>query len=227
MPSCLKDKTITVTGIGRMSIPNDVIKLGFTIETKDMEAQNSFNKNNKISSRVNDLLLNEKMIPEKNITTINYQIFTKYLSVYSETNRTSTDIFQGYLVSNQIEVKLSDKLTAISLIDSLVRTGVNKINYINFTVEPETMRKTRKQLEAMAVKDAFDRAENTAKNANLKVTGIQSISLQEVKSQTRSSYYTETAAAPVLAAPSETKAIYTGSQETSINANIVFLVKEL
>ena len=55
VPSCSKDKTITVTGIGRMSIPNDVIRLGFTIETKDKEAQNSFSKNNKISSRVNDL----------------------------------------------------------------------------------------------------------------------------------------------------------------------------
>jgi uncharacterized protein YggE len=222
---CDKDHTITLTGTGRMSIPTDVIRLGFTIETKDMEAQNSFSMNNVIASKVNYLLLNQNMIPEINITTANFQIYPKYTSVYHETNRTSTEVFEGYVVSNQIDVKLSEKLTAIKLIDDIVRAGVTKINYINFDVDPETMSKTKKLLVAMAVKDAFERAEIIATNAKLQILDTLSISLVDfiyAAPTPRAASFSRSTMMDL----SESKAIYTGQQEISVSTNVVFLVKK-
>jgi uncharacterized protein YggE len=222
---CPKDHTLSISGTGRVSIPTDCIRLGFTIETKEMEAGVSFTKNNEISSKVNQILLNETNIPEKNITTVNYQIAPKYTSVYIESNKTYVERFEGYVVTNQIDVELSQKETAIRLIDSLVKSGVNKINYIRFDVQPEVAAQAKKNMLSMAVKDAFERAKLIAQSSNVRIVDVLSISVAEPYVPPTPSYLGSRALAAESSFPGG-RTIFTGQQQLVVTANIVFLVKK-
>ena len=51
-----EDHTITMTGLGRTSVLPNIVRIGFTIETKEMEALNSYQKNLDISKKVQKIL---------------------------------------------------------------------------------------------------------------------------------------------------------------------------
>jgi uncharacterized protein YggE len=225
---CPKDHTLSISGTGRVSIPTDCIRLGFTIETKEMEAGVSFTKNNEISSKVNQILLNETNIPEKNITTVNYQIAPKYTSVYVESNKTYVERFEGYIVSNQINVELSQKETATRLVDSIVKAGVTKINYINFDVQPDVVSEAKKKILGMAVKDAFDRAKIIAQNSNVKIVDVLSINVAEPYVPSTPTYLARSGSMASVAESTLTlgKTLYTGEQQLTVTANLIFLVKK-
>jgi uncharacterized protein len=218
---CDKDNTISVSGTGSLSIPTNIIRLGFTIETKEKEARLSFTKNKEITTKVNQILLNETNIPMKNITTTNFQIFPKYKYIKDE-NKNNIEIFDGYVVSNQLDIKLSDKDIATQLIDSLVNAGVNRINYINFTTQQELVNAAKKKVIALAVIDAFSRANVVAANSKVKIIDVISINISDsykpLAQQAMSS-------APVAAMVSN--GIFTGQREISQIANIQLKVKKI
>jgi len=224
---CPVDHTLSISGTGRVSIPTDCIRLGFTIETKDMEAGVSFTKNNEISSKVNFILLNETNIPEKNITTVNYQISPKYTSVFIESNKTYIERFEGYIVTNQIDVEISDKETAIKLIDSLVKAGVNKINYVKFDVQPEVASQAKKNLLGIAVSDAFERAKLTAKHSNLRIFDVLSINVAEPFVPSTPTYLESRSFAANGAFQLARRSLFSGQQQLVVTVNILFIVKKL
>jgi uncharacterized protein len=225
---CDKDHTMSISGTGRIFIPTNVIRVGFTIETKELEAQQSFSKNNEIATKVNQILLTEARVPEKNITTINYQISPRYIQQYVESNRTYVEVFDGYFVSNQIDVKLSQKETATKIIDSIVKAGVTRVNYINFDIEPEVASQAKKKILAMAVLEAFNKAKIIANNSNLQIVDVLTISVNEPYAP---SLYTPNVSFAMAAAGPEfsmadSKAIYTGQQQLTLTANVLFIIKK-
>jgi uncharacterized protein YggE len=221
---CEKDHTVTLSETGRISVPTDIITLGFTIETKEMEAGVSLTKNNEISSKVNQILLNETKIPVQNITTVNYRIFPKFTSVWVESNKTYVERFEGYVVTNQIDVKISQKEIATRIIDSIVKAGVSKINYVNFDVQSEIASAAKKQILALTISEAVEKAKLIAKNSNQQIVDILSINFAEP-------YYASSTIANVTLAMDGTsragaKALYTGQKLITVTVNVVFKIKK-
>lgn len=223
---CDNDHTLLITGTGRITLPTNVIRLGFTIETKENNAANAFQMNSKISASVDQVLRVNNKIEDKNITTISYQMAAKYNSVYNDSNRTYSDVFDGYVVTNQLDVKLSDKTMAASLIDRLVQVGVTKINYINFDVDQDLLLESKKNLLSLAVKDAQDRAMIVADTASLAIFDVKTVSVNDYIPPTPITHMAMNFAMRAdTGAESNAATLYSSEKQITMSINIVFIVK--
>jgi uncharacterized protein YggE len=222
---CESDNTIELSGRAEITLSTDIIKLGFTIKTKESEADKAHFKNSQISIKIDDIIKNDYNISEKNITTIDYRVTTNYILVENKTLGTSFNKIDGFTVENMIEVRLSDKSTASKLISSIVKSGVNEINYVNFVVNPLIINLINLDLISKAASNAKEKARIVAQTLDLKILGIKRVSIgslpiynarkKNYAARMMSEGATEMASAP----------IYSGEEKISMDVSVVFLTK--
>jgi uncharacterized protein YggE len=163
---------ISVTGEATTYLSSNLYTIGFTIETTNMTAANSLLENNRIGRSV-DAVFSEFNIPKANVTTTDFSIEPKTESV--QQLGVYRDVFKGYTVNNQIEVKLTDINLLTRMLDSVNRAGVNIVRYINFGIDPRTEQVVRKNLLNVALTDARGKANLIASSLGVVVTGVYNV----------------------------------------------------
>jgi uncharacterized protein YggE len=167
--------TIQVSGEAIAYLSSNLFSIGFTVETTNMTATVSLYENRRIANLV-DSVFSELNIPLANITTTDFTIepkreSVKKLGVWKE-------IFKGYTVSNQIEVKLGDINLLTKLLDRITRAGVNIVKYITFEIDPQTEKLLRTSLITAAVSDAREKANILASSLGVSITGIHNVKFE-------------------------------------------------
>ncbi|OIJ15544.1 hypothetical protein BKP35_00690 [Anaerobacillus arseniciselenatis] len=124
--NCLK-----VSGEGTISVSPNQAKIKVGVMTEHESLQQAQQENTKIISDVINALINLG-VPNENIQTVTYRIEPLY------DYENGRQIFRGYRVTHQLQIKIEDVDLVGQIVDLAVSQGANTISNIQFTVsQPE------------------------------------------------------------------------------------------
>ena len=205
---------ITVTGTGKIYAKPDValVSLGVTNTgaTVAIVTKGNTDKMNAVIEAVKGL-----KIDEKDIQTTNYSL----TPLYNRTEKTG-NVFQGYTLSQNIEVKIRDFAKIGDVLSQGTANGANLVGDLQFTIDnPEQL---KDQARAKAIAQAKDNAQNLAKESGVKLGKL--INVYEGYSPSPIMY----SSAKMMNAVPEAASVPTiqpGQQEVDVTINLTYQVK--
>jgi len=165
-------RTLTVTGTAEISVAPDICYMSFAVQTRHKSAAQAYRENNELMNKVN-AAIKKQDIPAKDMQTANFTISPEYH--YDRT--TNKRIFDGYLVSHTLNVKVRDLTKVPDVLDAAVTAGANQVLEINFTVE--NPKRYASEARVDAIKAARAKAEQIAQLTGVKLGKPISISESE------------------------------------------------
>lgn len=224
---CKEPQKLTLTGSARTSLKTDLIRIGIQVDTKRPNAQQALQINTQTSNAVTNALINNG-VDTTDITTVNFSLTPQYIWVQdpsSGSTNTSIQKFDGYLVSNFIDVKTNKVNLAGKIIDLAVENGAKMINYVNFEILPESMEAAKKMLIKSAVEDALQKAKEVLDPLNYEVSEISEIRLSDISPIYRKfNEEMEVEAKTISGAPSAV--VFNNEREVTANIKVVFLIEK-
>ena len=165
--------TISVSGKGEVVVKPDIATFSFGIEEESLvigQAQESVAKSEK------EILefLGKNGVSKDDIKVSGYNLYPRYdyekMSVYGG----GKQILAGYVVSEQVEVKVRKISDAGKLIGSLGELGATNLSGLSFSVDDQD--EVVKQAREEAIKDAKKNAEKLARELGVSLSRIVSFS---------------------------------------------------
>jgi uncharacterized protein YggE len=212
------EHTISVTGTAQKSVEPDLLVIEFGVETTDDTAKSALNSNSHLLSSA-ILQLKSLGISDDDLSTSRFTITPLY-DYYQdkETGRHTSELI-GYKVTNLLTVKIEKLDLAADILDSVVSSGVNKVNSVSFTVSPQYYSTVKDSLIEDAIYNAKSKAENALSPLDQKIIGVQSITLDDFAVPTF---------APMMRAFAEDASfstpVFSSDITISTSAKIVFLI---
>ena len=120
----------------------------------------------------------------------------------------------GYSASNSVTITLDADEDAGKVIDEAVAAGATNVNGAYFFVSAERQEEVRNSLIEEAIANARGRADKAAAAVEMQVTGVKSISLNDVSFPVFYKDFAEGASTPVLP----------GQQEVSMTVQVTFVM---
>lgn len=202
-------RTISVNGIGEITVTPDICIISAGVISEGSEPEMVMND---LSLRMNKVLkaLEFYGVKKQNIKTTSMQLFPIY-----DYDKSGNQYLKGYRAQSNINVRCEVK-DAGKILATIVNTGVNNINSINF----DYSKRDSLELAAieLAVKDARTKAEKALSGTGYRITGIKSINIQ---SETPVLPYTRTTAKATMEMMTEVP-IEEGEMKVRTNVFIIF-----
>jgi len=155
-----KGEPMVVSDTGKVTVVPDIAKVNFGIEAQGQILKRVQDDVNAKSKKLTDAL--EKLgIDEKDIKTSNYSVSPEY--DYSN----SPYRINGYRVSTNYEVKITDFEKVNDALTIATESGANIIGNINFEVNDKTKEEMTQKAREEAVKLAKGKAEGLAKASGI------------------------------------------------------------
>ena len=163
---------LDVSGSATMQVPVDMTTIQLSIQTESLSANEAEQENARISDRVLNSIY-ALGISNESISTVSYNL---YINPYY--NKDGELINRTYISVHSIKVELKDSQMkkAGDVIDSAIKAGANRIDYVSFGLKPETESSIKLQLLAKATENAKAKADAISEASNSKITGIYQIS---------------------------------------------------
>ncbi len=127
-------KLVTVSGEGEMTVTPDVAYITVGVESKDADAKVAQQNNAKEMDKV-IAALKAKGLTDKALTTSGYNLYQTY-DYNSNASKEERDYY--YVVSNTLEVEVSNIDKVGEMIDVASDAGANKINNVRFAVKDDS-----------------------------------------------------------------------------------------
>lgn len=160
-----KGEPMMVTDTGKVSVVPDIAKVTIGIEAQGQILKRVQDDVNTKSKSLTDSL--KKLgIDEKDIKTTNYNVSPEY--DYSN----SPYRINGYRVSTNYEVKITDFELVNDVLTSATAAGANVIGNISFEINEKTKEEYTQKAREEAVKLAKNKAEGLAKASGIKLGKI-------------------------------------------------------
>lgn len=176
-------RTISVTGIGEITVKPDICIISAGVVEEDADAVRVMGKLSQKMQQVINTLQNSG-IKKENIKTTGLQLYPVY-----DYDPKGKQILKGYRAQENIVVKSNVK-DAGNILKSIINAGINTISSIQFDYSK------RDSIELLAIelamKDARLKAERALISTPYKISGIKSINIQ---SETPVTPYTRAAKA--------------------------------
>lgn len=165
---------ISLSGTGSVSVAPDMAIISFGVIKEAKNARAALDANNKAMVSILKAM-EENGIEKKDLQTSGFNIQPRYFYPKRKTNgeQPSPEI-RGYIVSNNITIRIRDIEKAGSILDLSVTLGINSGGNIQFTNSDTS--NILKEARIKAVKDAIEKAQTLADAANVKLGAILSIS---------------------------------------------------
>jgi uncharacterized protein len=202
-------RTVTVSGVGRVSAPPDVAVIVTGVQTQAKEAAAALNQNSQAMTALINALKTAGIAPA-DIQTQSLDLQPQYQEP-TQTNGTRTLI--GYIAINTVQIRVKDISKLGTTLDAAVSAGGNLIQGIQFEISDPSPLLTQARDQAM--KDARQKADQLAKLAGTQLGSVQTIT--ETSGQPPSPIPFSAAAAKSLAVPVEQ-----GSQNVEVDVQVVW-----
>lgn len=186
-----KSPTVSTTGTATTKVTPDKFSVTLGVETNGTTAQEAASSNADLMASL-IAALKQLGISEEEIGTANYNLYPVYgdrqptdpcIMIYPPPPecQAKQDIV-GYRASNSVTVTLdvSGDLDAGEVIDAGISAGANTVNGVFFFVSNERQEEIRDSLIEDAVASGRHRADVAAEAVGMKVSGVHSISVNEV-----------------------------------------------
>jgi uncharacterized protein len=155
-------RTLVVSGSGEAQARPDLASLSFAIETHAPTASEASNRNAALAQKVIDAL-KAKLAGKGTVSTGGYALTPDYEQVE---HRTRPKII-GYRAQNSIIIQTGAMDLLGELIDAAVAAGVNRVDYLNFSLKDHT--RARNEAIAAASRDAQAQAHALASSLGVKL----------------------------------------------------------
>lgn len=214
-------RTIQVTGQGKVSAAPDMATVHTGVVTQDEEAEQALEQN---SERMEDVmkLLGRHDISDKDVQTSNFNVSPVYeappQSPRGGREQAERSIV-AYRVENQVRVKVRRLSNLGEVLDELVSVGSNQISGIEFGVDDSSG--ILNQARSRAIRDAKSRAEVYAQAADSTVGSVQQISEQPIDEPPRPMATMQFARAESASVP-----VARGEQEFQVRVHVVYLLED-
>ncbi len=159
---------ITVTGNGSVSAAPDMAVVNTGVMTRSGSASEALSRNSSAMTRVMSVL-NQHGIEKKYVQTSGFNVQPEF----NYKDREQPPAIIGYRVTNGVTVKVRDLNALATVLDALVQAGSNQISGIQFAFKDASSLKD--QARRNAFRNARERAELYAAEANVKLGGVQLI----------------------------------------------------
>ncbi|WP_374629720.1 SIMPL domain-containing protein [Pannonibacter indicus] len=166
------ERFITVQGSGSVSAVPDKATLSGGVTTDAETAADALASNSKALNAVL-VALKDAGVEAKDIQTSNFSVQPRY-GDYTKSGPSGLPKIEGYQVSNTVSVRVNDLERLGPLLDTMVTSGANTINGINFEVTGANEK--RDAAREAAVTDARRKAELFAKASGAKLGRVMSMS---------------------------------------------------
>jgi uncharacterized protein YggE len=205
-------KTISLTGAGSAAAQADQATIDLGVQITADSASEAIGENADAMSAVIQAI-KALGISEDDIVTTSYSVYPQY--DWTESGR----VFNGYTVTNLVQVTVKDLDVVGDVIDAAAEAGANQINGITFGLSDEMREELKTNAYITALTDAQNKAELIADTLGLSISGVQSV--------TENSYvpvlsysYAEGADMAKSYAPTP---VLSGELAVTVNVYIVFL----
>lgn len=205
---------ISVSAEGKSSAVPDIAQVRLGVETEGLVVKNVIGEN---SEKMNALLKEIKAlgIEEKDIKTSRYNLAPRY-----EFTKNGERIFKGYVLNNEITVKVRKFEKLGDVLDKSSQVGANVIGDLQFTIED--LEKIRETARKEAIDEAKTKAKKIAEQTGLKL--VKLVNVYENFTPPIASPYvlTKEAVGGGFAAAPE---IRPGEEEISVTVTLVYQIK--
>lgn len=163
---------ISVSGTGQVKARPDVVYINLGVSTIAQTARGAMDENNAALAAA-IAKLKELGVAEKDMQTGSINLTPQTKTVPS--GDTSTTVITGYSASNTLTVTLTDLAKAGAVLDAAISAGVNTVGGVRFGILNDA--KLQEAALTAAMKDARTKADTAAAGLGLKVTGVESVSV--------------------------------------------------
>jgi uncharacterized protein YggE len=214
---------VSTSGTATVKIDPDKVSVTIGVETRGLTAEEAAAANAELMEKVL-AALKELGIAEDQISTNWYSVWPVYewrsppcIEIYPQPPECAPKSeITGYAASNSVTVTLDADEDVGSVIDGAVAAGATNVNGAYFFVSNERQEEIREGLIADAIANARSRADKAAAAVEMEITGVKSISLNDVYFPVfyKDFATTEGASTPILP----------GQQEISQTVQVTFLM---
>lgn len=166
-------RTLTVVGVGKISLKPDVAELNLGIEVLGSTVSEA---KAEVDRQIASILaaLKGAGVEDKDIQTSSYNIYYDQGAVPRSAEGAEPASQGGYRVSNILNVTLRNVEQVGSVLDAAVAAGVNQVYGVQFTVADNRQWESQARQKAMA--DAKSRAEELAGLSGVQLGQVVSVS---------------------------------------------------
>jgi|SRR5690554_243286 len=212
-----QDKTIqpqiSVSGEGKVKVIPDQAMISIAVETKGKESSKVKTENDRIIDKALKYLKSTK-IEQKDIKTERVSLSPRH-----DYNKK-----EDYYVANQtINIFLRDLSQYETVMDGLIKAGVNRINYVTF--QSSQLEKLKSEARVLAVKDAKRKAEDFAGALGQKVGKAIIISDNSQPIYNPPIYRNMMMADAKLEGEMASETLAVGEMEVNTNVSITFVLE--
>lgn len=208
--------TIVVTGEAMISAKPDIATVCLGVETESENVTKALNENSEKLAKVISAL--EGLgISEDNIT-------TTYFKIYPVRDYKTNEL-KGYRVVNEIKVKTSNLDKIGKIISMAISSGANRVEWIEFGLSKDKVKKLRAKVIKDACEDAKAKAEAIAEGLNLTIVGILNVEEQSTYFRSYKVYGSELGAIPIPTQAVATPPIKPGEVTVSFKIVATFIAQ--
>jgi uncharacterized protein YggE len=193
-PAGAEQKTISVGGIGTISMSPDIGWFTASVVTQAATAAQAEQQNNDAMSKVLSALKNAG-IAEKDIQTVDFSLNP----VYADPKEPGkAPILVGYSVRNSIRVTVNDVTAVGKMLDIAISNGANEMGGVYFGLSDAKALQAQSQALDLAVKDANNKAKTIANAMGVTLTGPITVSLGYYYEPVRADFKAGAEQAPIM-----------------------------
>lgn len=172
IPAAPEAKTISVSGVGTVSMSPDIGWFTVTVVVQAQTATQAEQQNNDAMGKVISVLRNAG-IAEKDMQTVDYSLNPIYQEA-KEPGQMPTLV--GYSLRQSIRVTVNDLTAVGKMIDLVISNGANEVGAVYFGLSKAKEQQAQASALDLAVKDASGKAKTIADAIGVKLVGPISVS---------------------------------------------------
>ncbi len=167
------EKTISVTGTAKVTVPPDKAAVYVQIITRSKtSADEAKNQNANISDALQTVLLNIG-IDKKDIETEGFSVYPEYDYLPDQ-----GQVLKGYAATNSMKINVKNFDNVGKIVDASVDAG-GLISYINYELSTEKLNEYKTSVLANASRDARSKAEAIANGLDKRLGNLVSVTTSE------------------------------------------------
>jgi hypothetical protein len=164
---------IVVSAQGEVKAKPDVVYVSLGVRTMATTARQAMSQNNAAIAAV-IAKIEALGVAKKDMQTGSINLYPQTRPIKQDDQQTETIV--GYWANNTLNVTVNDLGKVGEILDAAITAGANSVGGIRFGVKDDT--KLRDEALKDAVKNARAKADLVAAGLGIKVTGVQSVSVE-------------------------------------------------
>lgn len=163
------ENTLTVSATGEVYAKPDLALTTFSVVTEAKTVAQAMTENTQKMNAVIDIM-KEQGIEEKDLKTLNFNIYPRY--EWDEEGRNRTLV--GYEVYQSLQVKIRQLEKIGAIVQGATEAGANQVSDLQFTIDNQD--ELKKQAREKAIEEAKTKAKDLAGQLGVKLVGIANFS---------------------------------------------------